>query len=135
MRGAKGQIISIDLILSLIVFISIIVGFFYLITIFAQSGDTGKIQRESEDLPRGLQSNISSFSFIKGNRIDVERLLDFSGKSYKELRDELGVENDFCIYFVDDSGYIIPINNKPGIGSDKVYLGTDKNYRCGTLIS
>src|SRR3989338_1695238 len=129
MRGAKGQIISIDLILSIVVFISIIVGFFYLITIFAQNGDTSQIQREGEDLPRGLQSNISTFSFIKGNRIDVEKLLDFSGKSYKELRDELGVTNDFCIYFVDDKGFIIPINNKAGIGSDKVTLGSDGQYR------
>ena len=134
MRGVKGQVVSIDLILSIVIFTTIIIGFFYLITIFAESNDTSRIQRESEDIPRGLQSNISSFAFIRGNNIDINKLLEFSGKSYDDLHDELGLKNDFCIYFVDDSGHIIPINNKAGMGSDKVFLGDQLEYRCGRDI-
>lgn len=130
-RGVKGQVVSIDLILSVVIFISIIVGFFYLVTIFSEGSDTSKIQSEGESIPRGLQSNISSLSFIKGNTIDVAQLYEASGKSYSDLQNSLGISNDFCIYFVDEQGYVIPINGKPGLGSDKVILGDEKIFRCG----
>jgi len=137
----KGQAISIDLILALLVFVSVIVGFFYVVSILSEKDETGTIKRQGEDIPRSLQANVSKFAFIKGNQIDIAKLLEFADQDYRQLQNSLGISNDFCIFIEDENGNVIPIEDssgkkKAGIGSSKVTLGNSTHaYKCGEPIT
>ncbi len=131
----KAQVVSIDLILAVLVFVSLIVGFFYVISIFSQNDSARDTETDTQKIPPALQSNSSKFAFIDGNQIDTEKLVAFSRQDYKELQNSLGLINDFCIYLEDENGNIIPIDGMAGIGSDKVRLGSSAQYKCGTVIS
>jgi hypothetical protein len=42
---------------------------------------------------------------------------------YNEIKNLLGVENDFCVFFEDVTGDIMKVNGiVSGIGSDKIYI-------------
>ncbi|MEK6968142.1 MAG: hypothetical protein AABX51_05930 [Nanoarchaeota archaeon] len=136
----KGQAISIDLILAVIVFVSIIVGFFFIISTFADRAETQSLKDGGENMAKTLQTNNSQYGFIKGNQIEVEMLQQFSETGYIELQKSLGFTNDFCIYLEDEAGNIIPIkmsngDSKAGIGSSKVILGNSTDqFNCGVTI-
>ncbi len=131
----KAQVISLDLVLAILVFVGIIATFFYVVSLFSFQSQTSNVQRQGEDLPRFLQQNVSSFGFIEDNQIDLQKINSFSNMDYAQLQKALGLSVDFCIYFEDENGNIIPVNNKLGLGSDKVNFGQNQSFQCGIAIS
>ncbi|TAL56726.1 MAG: hypothetical protein EPN86_02555 [Nanoarchaeota archaeon] len=132
----KGQIISIDLVIAIVIFVTIIVGFFYVIQIFSQRDQTAALKQQVENLPSSLQENSSKVAFIEGNEINIQRLIQFARMNYSEIQNELGITSDFCVYIEDEKGNIIPIDGKAGVGSDKVQIGNSSSiYKCGQKIS
>lgn len=132
----KGQIISIDLVIAIVIFVTIIVGFFYVIQIFSQRDQTAALKQQVENLPSSLQENSSKVAFIEGNEINIQKLIQFARMNYSEIQNELGITDDFCVYIEDEKGNIIPIDGKAGVGSDKVQIGNSTAiYKCGQKIS
>jgi hypothetical protein len=123
------QAISLDLILAIFIFMIIMVGFFYIVNNMTGQKTSTVVKVESEYLPRMLEENSSSTSFVEGNKIKVSALYNLTGKNYTELKNELGMKNDFCIYFVDEEGYLVKINNKTGLGSPRFKIN---NTPCGS---
>ena len=65
------------------------------------------------------QQNISGV-FITGTKIDDQKLGEALNLSYENMKQLLGIQSDFCIYFEDEKGNVVPIRNKMGIGSPLV---------------
>ena len=70
-----------------------------------------------------LANGKDSIRQIDSNKL-VEKKFEFLEQmDYKEFKQALGLENDFCIYFEDYAGSIIAIGNiKSGIGSGKIMI-------------
>ena len=94
---------------------------FYLSGPAASNKQSEKLRSESEKLPAALtsQQNISGV-FIKSTKVDDQKLGDALNLSYENLKQLLGINSDFCIYFEDEKGNIVPVRNKIGIGSSLV---------------
>ena len=129
MKKNNAQAISLDLILAIFLFTIIMLGFFYIVSTMTGQKTSTVVKVESEYLPRMLEENASLSSFVEGNKIKVSKLYNLTGKNYTELKNELGIKNDFCIYFVDEEGYLVKINNKTGIGSPRFKIN---NTPCGS---
>ena len=82
-----------------------------------------------------LISSETEISFIKGNRVNDTKLKEIVG-DYDALKQEFDYDN-FCIYFEDQNGNLIPIDSVDddgnpveytGMGSGKAKVG---NVECG----
>jgi hypothetical protein len=66
--------------------------------------------------------------FIVKERVDEEKLLTFANMDYEEIKDELGVDYDFTVYFEDEKGNLVTIGDKYCIGSPKAKIA---GVSCG----
>ncbi len=128
----KAQVWSADIIVAIIMFFLIILGFFYITGLKSQSEQLKAMTSEAEKLHESLTTagNKSSQAFIEGNKVDSQKLSELANMSYEDLKRQLGIEGgDFCIHFEDEDGNIIYISgNKVGIGSGKIDIsGTPCN--------
>ena len=62
-------------------------------------------------------------SLLDSNELMEEKVIGLEQMNYDELKDLLGVENDFCVFFEDATGDIMKVDDmETGIGSDKIYI-------------
>jgi hypothetical protein len=61
----------------------------------------------------------SNTAFVVMDKIDVIRLTEFASKDYIRLKEELGLSEDFTIYFEDEQGNLVPVGDKYCIGSSR----------------
>ncbi|MBI3036448.1 hypothetical protein HYY73_01650 [Candidatus Woesearchaeota archaeon] len=117
----RAQTFSTDAIIGVVLFIVAAVLLFYLSGPAASNKQNEKLRAESERLPAVLtsQQNITGV-FIKSTKVDDQKLEEALNLSYESLKALLGMQSDFCIYFEDEKGNIVPIRNKIGIGSPLV---------------
>lgn len=117
----RAQTWSTDAIIGLVLFIVAVVLLYYLSGPTAKNKQNEKLHLESERLPAMLtsQQNITGI-FTRGTKVDEQKLVEALGLSYDNLKQLLGIESDFCIYFEDEKGNIVPIRNRMGIGSPLV---------------
>ena len=54
---------------------------------------------------------------LNGGAIDQQELNDLAEKDYDELKDYLGIQSDFVVYFEDSNGQIVNIIDRPCLGS------------------
>ena len=121
----KAQTWSIDVMIAVGIFIVVIISFFYIIN-QSKTTKTEELTTEGETIPDILISSEpgENISAVVENIVDQEKLDELAGKSYEDLKKELGVKGDFYIHFEDEEGNIIYIDDegRVGIGSDKVNI-------------
>lgn len=129
MKNAQSW--SIDLIVGVIIFMLIIAIFYALLSSKAEP----TLENLEED-SRAVVSKISaqdakSFGIIEGGVVDQAKFDELCSKTYDEVKAELGIESDFCIYLEDQNGNIIPCGpNKAGIGNaEDIVIG--EGVVCG----
>lgn len=121
----KAQVWSADIIIAIVIFSIILMGFFYVSGIRSQLEKLDLMTSEAEKIHESLTtaSNKSSLAFIEGSKIDQQELEELADMSYEELKKQLGIEGgDFCIHFEDEQGNIVFISGKRGIGSGSVNI-------------
>lgn len=137
----RGQTWSVELIISLSIFIVVIIGVFASLS-SRPSNSVEDLQQQSQQFIRKFYSNEqstrTSYSFIENNQINNEKLGQLSTKSYSALKSELGLSDDFCIFLLDSNDKIIPIQGNDGhtyygIGSNSIQLG--ENVQCNATIT
>lgn len=122
-KNKKGQSLSTDI---LVVVIIVLFGALFLVMNKINSEQEGpsfeeKYQLASQDA-KTIVSNLKTNEIIDSeNVINVERLMTLN---QDELRNELGIKNDFCIVFEKDGNLvkIDPENNVNGIGSKEIIV-------------
>ncbi|RME53338.1 hypothetical protein D6783_02145 [Candidatus Woesearchaeota archaeon] len=75
---------------------------------------------ESGDL---IAKRLAMEHAIREDGVDLEALKAIAEMDYEEVKQELGVQEDFCIVVEDAEGRVIPIGEKVGIGSDELLVG------------
>jgi hypothetical protein len=129
----RGQVWSIDVLLAVVIFISVII-IFYVTMTSRQKPGLKELEAESASLKVELEKN-SEFGFIVKDKIDDAKFQAFIGNAsvnYTGLKQKLGVQDDFCIFYEDSDGSIILIGNLVGIGSPDVCIA---GYKCGVPIT
>ncbi|MBI2574254.1 hypothetical protein HYV82_00015 [Candidatus Woesearchaeota archaeon] len=69
-----------------------------------------------------------NMAVVIGDQVDSSRLKELANTPYEKIKSEMGVKNDFAIYFVSGDDTIIPIGSKPCIGSPEAEVD---GRRCG----
>ncbi|RLE42168.1 hypothetical protein DRJ48_04115 [Candidatus Woesearchaeota archaeon] len=118
-----GQAWSVDAIVGVFLFVIII------ISVIAFSISRSHVEKV-EELKEEGESVFSKLStgelkLIQERKVDPEKLEEIKNMSYSELKQKLGLRNDFCIYFVDESGNLIYLDesgNVVGIGSPRALI-------------
>jgi len=129
----RGQVWSVDVLLAVVIFISVIIIFYVTMTARQKPG-LKDLEAESASLKTELEKN-SEFGFIVKDKIDDTKFQAFIGNAtlnYTGLKQKLGVEGDFCIFYEDSDGSIILIGNQIGIGSPDICIA---GYKCGTPLT
>ena len=129
----KGQTFSTDAVIAVVIFILSAMVLFYLMGPAANNRRYENLQSEAQKLPGILSANQNlTIIFVQGTKVDEAKLGQALKLSYDNLKSLLGMESDFCIYFEDDKGNIVPAQNKIGLGSPLVNFS---GKACNETIS
>ena len=126
----RAQVWSVDVLLAVVIFVAVILVFYTSMT-QKQEVKVEDLEAEASSLKAELEQN-HDISFLKEEEVNQTRLEDFSTKDYDELKKELGIKGEFCIFYEDEEGNLVLVNNKAGIGKGDINIcGTP----CGEVIS
>ena len=118
----KAQSWSIDITLGVIVFIAAFFVFYSLLN-SNPNAKAKNLQEEASLIIKQVGSEEAPLRIVDNREINVSRLNELKNMSYDELKRRLRVEGDFCIYFEDEKGNLVVINNSyRGIGSPDINL-------------
>lgn len=115
-KRGHGQSWSMDIILAFVVFV-LIVGIFYALLSNNRGDKTSEITSESRTVVSNLDmanGQNSALTIINRGSIDPFRLEDLYDSDYNELKRQLGIRGDFCIYIVDQYGNLITVKDSDG---------------------
>jgi len=118
----KAQSWSIDIALGVIVFMA---AFFIVYSLLNANPNikASSLNEEASNIIRQIGSADALIGIIDNNEVNITRANELKNLSYNELKRRLRIESDFCIYFEDDKGYIVIINNSyKGIGAPSINL-------------
>jgi len=102
----------------LVLAVAIFIAVFSMLTPQSDEG----LQEEAEIILDEL-TNGDEHTFAVNDVFQEEILAKISGMSYKELKDSLNIENDFCIYFEDEGGNLVEIKDGfRSVGSDAIVI-------------
>lgn len=131
-KNNRAQAWSFDLLLAAGLFILAFVLFFYILSLQANPNDIRSLRTEGDLISKKIVSTKpdenTNTAFIIENKISEERLKNLSDTDYKELKSELGIVNDFCIFIVDEDGNLVNISgitgnsNSIGVGDPEVNI-------------
>ena len=135
MLRKRAQTVSFDALVGTGAFLLVLIFLFYIMGRELGGKEAVNVQKESEKIAGILASpQNTTVSIASGTKVDASKLEDVSQIEYELLRAHFGIKSDFCIYFEDEQGKIIPVSgNRLGIGSPLVNIsGVPCN---GTLSS
>lgn len=140
MRKKRGQTWSIDLVLGVVIFI-LVVAVFYTLIIREPEPRASSLQEKAEFISNRLDADVGtevSYAIVKDKDIDasgVQQLIQ-EGADYQELKEKLGLDEDFCIYLEDENGNVVPMEDSSGnlvngVGSPDITIG---GLPCGSIV-
>lgn len=125
-----------DLIIGVLVFM-LAIGVVYSLLTGQQQEDVAPLRIESEVVATKLTSD-QSLKVADSNKLDMSKLSSLATlaeQNYTELKKELGIEHEFCIYVQDEEGNLIYIDAGSGERFTGVGSGTSdvnlSNVPCG----
>ena len=120
--NSKAQSWSIDIIIGVLVFI----GAFFVVYALLNSNPETKTTNLKEEASIVIKKMTSEgyLKIVDGNEINESKLNELKNLPYDELKRILAIEGDFCIYFEDDKGNLVLIDNSyKGVGSQNIVIG------------
>ncbi|HIG98567.1 TPA: hypothetical protein HA231_04050 [Candidatus Woesearchaeota archaeon] len=121
-KARKAQTISTDAVVGVMLFVTAAILLFYLAGPVAKNRQADHLRQEAERLPSLLSSeqNLTTvlISGSQANPGNVESLLE----DYENLKEILGIDAEFCVYFEDENGNIVPLQGRVGMGSSLVNI-------------
>lgn len=135
-----GQTWSFDLIVAVILFVVIVALFYAFLTADSKRESPVDLQDSARAATTKFvcdASESSTLCFMTGGEINKTALDSLTAENYADLKEELGLPGEFCIFLRGPDGKIIPIQNATGhnlsgIGDDTFRL--NENTRCGDQI-
>jgi hypothetical protein len=133
----KGQSWSMDLVIAVVIF-GFMAVIFYSLLLIQQKPSIEDLRVSAETINLRLEEPVGDCGpILEGQNTTLEQLKCLYGQDYDEVKQQLGVANDFCIYVQDSSGRVYIITNasygsKTGFGNPALILA---DTRCGQTIS
>jgi hypothetical protein len=132
----RGQIWSVDVLLAVIIFVSVIL-IFYVAMTSNQKPNIQDLEAEAENIKVEIEQN-HEIGFITNDEVDMSKFLAFRDNvtvDYNAMKQKMGVKGDFCLFY-EDEGYVVIIptsdgNKTVGIGSSNISIG---GQPCGLPI-
>jgi len=124
-KRGHGQSWSMDIILAFVVFV-LIVGIFYALLSNNKKDKTTELALESRTVVSSLDlanGQDNALTIINRGSVDQDRLEDLYDADYLDLKRQLGIRGDFCIYIIDQYGNLITV--KDSLGNDLGSFGND----------
>ena len=122
MQNRKSQAWSVDVILAVVIFM----GSFFLYYALANSGpgsEVAGLKADANSVIRQVSSEGNSLSIVSEQGINITKIGELKNMSYGELKSQLRVEGDFCIYIEDEKGNLVMINESyRGVGSQNINI-------------
>ncbi|MFC1648804.1 hypothetical protein ACFL1B_05080 [Nanoarchaeota archaeon] len=126
----RGQMWSVDVIIGIIIFISIIIVFYT--TLSGSGRDVQEQLKNNADTVLSKFTQDPSLKVIDDNNVlNSSKLQVLAAMPYDQLKKQLGIQNDFCIYVEDQDGNIVPIGTKISFGKDTINIS---GRPCGSNI-
>ncbi|MCX8147602.1 MAG: hypothetical protein N3D84_03995 [Candidatus Woesearchaeota archaeon] len=142
----KAQTWSFDILMAVFVFLLILVLFFGIISSLSEPRK-GKLSKDAELLTKALTGR-SDTSIVEENKLQEKKVSELVNNpiKYDELKKELGIKGDFCIYFEDSNGNLVPVivddGGTPNDPTDDKYVNgvgsgdaTINDVRCGAIYT
>lgn len=140
----RGQVWSMDLIVAVLVFL-LAVSIFLFFTNERVDERESKLVVESENAADSILS-ASETGILEGDAVNESKLeemvaLSQTPEGYQRLKEQLGVQNDFCVVLLDDNENVILLSNGTthdivGFGSEELNVTIEgKTGLCGTSFS
>lgn len=127
-----------DLAIGVLVFL-LAIGIIYSLLNSQARQDVTPLRLDSEVVATKL-TNDPSVKVADENKLDMDALFALAKNAdvnYTKLKEELGIENEFCIYLVDENGNLTYITNGSekftGVGSGSGELNVSGN-ECGAMV-
>ncbi len=118
----KSQSWSIDIVIGIIVFMAAFL-IAYSVINSNKSSKSDDLKGQGLDVIKEVASSGSLNRIIDDNEINITRLNQLKNLSYDELKRQLRIEGDFCIYLEDDKGNLVLLNNSyRGIGAPTINI-------------
>ena len=123
---AKGQSWSMDLVIAVVIF-GFIAVIFYSLLIIQQKPSIDDLQTRAQDLNQKLEQNIPGCGVIIQNQtLTPQQVACLYNLSYPQLKTQLGISGEFCIYIKDSQGRLYVVNttngSKNGFGSPQLVV-------------
>ncbi len=131
----KGQVWSIDILLAVVIFVSVIL-IFYVTMVPRQKPQMKDLEAESGALKLELEKN-NEFGFLIDGEVNDTKLqafIDNATANYSALKKKMGVKGEFCLFYEDSEGNVVPIgsNNLVGVGNSSIIVAGDN---CSSQIT
>ena len=111
----KGQTWSFDLLVAVVIFIVIVSIFYAFLSRGNEDNAETELQTDAKALGYVLNCDLSNneYCLLSGNQLredQVQKMYDdFYDDNYEGLKTALGMQSDFCVYFRDKDGHLIPL--------------------------
>lgn len=137
-KRGKAQSWSLDIILAFVVFV-LIIALLYAVLSSNTNQDFNEVELEAKTIVSNLDSETAignnELSIIEKGSINEDKLEQLYSKNYSEVKRDLNIKGDFCIYIVDYNGNVLAINStdgkKNGFGSELLEIG---GTGCGSIV-
>ena len=120
--NTKAQSWSVDIMLAAVIFMS---SFFIFYALFSENSNTkvSNLRDDASTVIKQVSTADNSLRIINSNEVNVSKIQELKNLSYDELKRRLRIEGDFCIYFEDEKGNIVLINNSyKGVGTQNINI-------------
>ncbi len=129
--NTKSQTWSMDLMIGIAIFLGLAVVFIFLL--FTQT-DEFRLREQADSIYSqfDIRTNPDGFGIFDGGSVSREALKGlYVDSQYQDVKNELGIEGDFCIVVVDQTGGIMNISNNYGFGEGEK-LEIAEGLYCGS---
>lgn len=122
-KSVKSQSWSIEFIIAISLFIAAFI-LIYSLMGFGSNPKGDQLQKDAFFISKQTSEEKLSLSIVEKDTINDTKLESLIEKEYPALKTELGIQNDFCIFFEDEKGNVVTIREGVvGVGSPEIKVG------------
>ena len=111
-----------DIILAVVIFM----GAFFLYYAIANSSpgtEVAGLKEDANSVIKQVSNEENALGIVNKQEINITKIGGLKNLDYNELKSQLRVEGDFCIYIEDEKGNLVMINNSyRGVGSPDISI-------------
>lgn len=129
LHNKGAQTITLDFIIGITIFLSMIVLFYYLFAV-----DVTKTEEETE--AAALIDGLSGNEYFEDGELTDDEITALSDMDCKELKEFFNVNKNVCLYATDSNGNLVPLNEKIALGCEGIGFEIESNdVICGQEYS